>query len=257
MKRIYAIFLAAAAAAVETLAHNRRCSTTLKVALGAALLICAVVLLPRANVHAQASAFANFEGSQTNPIRMSADGTRLFAVNTPNQTLSVFDLTVPTSPKLIAEIPVGLEPVSVNPASDDIAWVVNQVSNSISVVSVSKGIVVETIHARTEPMDVVFAGGLAYVSASRTNQILVFNQTTFAQVATIPLYGDNPRALAVSPNGSKVYVAFALSGNGTTILPQNLAPPQSAPVNPALSTPPQVGLIIQWNNPTWSQDITY
>ena len=103
----------------------------------------------------------------------------------------------------------------------------------------------------------VFAGGLAYVSASRTNEILVFNQTTFTQVATIPLYGDNPRALAVSPDGSKVYVAFALSGNGTTILPQNLAPPQSAPVNPALPSPPQVGLIIQWNDPTWSKDITY
>jgi hypothetical protein len=28
------------------------------------------------------SAYANFEGSQTNPIRLSADGTRLFAVNT-------------------------------------------------------------------------------------------------------------------------------------------------------------------------------
>ncbi len=231
--------------------------TLTTLAVGAALAICAVVLLPRPSVHAQTGVFANFEGAQTNPIRMSADGTRLFAVNTPNQTLSVFDLTVPTSPQLIAEIPVGVEPVSVNPASDDIAWVVNQVSNSISIVSVSKGIVVETIHARTEPMDVVFAGGLAYVSASRTNQILVFNQTTFAQVATIPLYGDNPRALAVSPNGSKVYVAFALSGNGTTILPQNLAPPQSAPVNPALPSPPQVGLIIQWNNPTWSQDITY
>src|SRR3984957_298103 len=257
MKRIYAIFQAAAAAAVETLAHNRRCSTTLKVAVGAALVICAVVLLPRANVHAQASAFANFEGSQTNPIRMSADGTRLFAVNTPNQTLSVFDLTVPTTPQLIAEIPVGLEPVSVNPVNDDTAWVVNQVSNTISVVSVSKGIVVATISAKTEPMDVVFAGGLAYVSASRTHQILVYNLTTLSQVATIPLYGDNPRALAVSPDGSKVYVAFALSGNGTTILSDTLAPPQSAPVNPNLPPPPQVGLIIQWNDPTYSKNIKY
>jgi DNA-binding beta-propeller fold protein YncE len=231
--------------------------TLTTLAVGAALAICAVVLLPRPSVHAQTGVFANFEGAQTNPIRMSADGTRLFAVNTPNQTLSVFDLTVPTSPQLIAEIPVGVEPVSVNPMSDDIAWVVNQVSNSISIVSVSKRIVVETIHAKTEPMDVVFAGGLAYVSASRSNQILVFNETTLAHVATIPLYGDNPRALAVSPDGSKVYVAFALSGNGTTILPQSLAPPQSKPVNPALPTPPQVGLIIQWNDPTWSKDITY
>jgi DNA-binding beta-propeller fold protein YncE len=254
---------------METLAYKRRRLTTLKVAVGAALVICAVVLLPRANVHAQASAFANFEGSQTNPIRMSADGTRLFAVNTPNQSLSVFDLTVPATPKLIAEIPVGLEPVSVNPVSDDIAWVVNQVSNSISIVSVPKGIVVHTIYAKTEPMDVVFAGGLAYVSASRTNEILVFNESTLAQVATIPLYGDNPRALAVSPDGSKVYAAFALSGNGTTLIPQNLAPPQcgngtppnttlcTPAINPALPAPPQVGLIIKWNNPTWSKDIRF
>src|ERR1700689_4909458 len=60
------------------------------------------------------SAFVNFEGAQTNPIRISADGTRLFAVNTPNGTVSVFDLTKPANPSLIAEIPVGIEPVSVN-----------------------------------------------------------------------------------------------------------------------------------------------
>jgi len=45
-----------------------------------------------------ASAFVNFEGALTNPIRISADGTRLFAVNTPNGTLSVFNLTVAASP---------------------------------------------------------------------------------------------------------------------------------------------------------------
>ena len=230
----------------------------LKIAVGFVLLICAVLLLlPRRNVHAQASAFANFEGAQTNPIRISADGTRLFAVNTPNQTLSVFDLTAPASPRLIAEIPVGVEPVSVNPRSDDEAWVVNQVSNTVSIVSVSQGIVVQTIPAKPEPMDVVFAAGLAYVSVSRANEVLVFNPNTLALVATIPLLADNPRALAVSPDGTKVYAAIALSGNGTTILPQNLAPPQSAPINPALPAPPQVGLIIKWNDPNWTQDIPY
>src|ERR1700690_1438555 len=88
---------------------------------------------------AQASGYANFEGSQSNPIRLSADGTRLFVVNTPNASLSVFDVTIPTTPKLIAEIPVGVEPVSVNPRTDNEAWVVNEVSNTVSVVSVSQG----------------------------------------------------------------------------------------------------------------------
>ncbi len=89
------------------------------------------------------SEFVNFEGAQTNPIRMSGDGTRLYALNTPNSTLSVFDLTNPSAPALIVEIPVGIEPVSVNvnPTNNDEVWVVNQVSDSVSVASVSKGIV--------------------------------------------------------------------------------------------------------------------
>src|ERR1700679_2337988 len=101
----------------------------------AAFLAAFVILVALVTTTAQAPppAFANFEAAQTNPIRLSADGTRLFAVNTANNTLSVFDVTTPGTPKLLAQIPVGLGPVSVNPLTDDIAWVVNQVSNSVSV----------------------------------------------------------------------------------------------------------------------------
>src|ERR1700689_4439336 len=186
-----------------------------------AVLAAFVTLLTLVTTTAQAPppAFANFEAAQTNPIRLSADGTRLFAVNTANNTLSVFNVTTPGTPSLLAQIPVGLGPVSVNPLTDDIAWVVNQVSNSVSIVSVSKGIVTNSInYLKSEPMDVVFAGTQAYVSVSRSNQILVFDVDTLVPVATIPVYGDNPRAMAVSPNGSTVYAAFALSGNATTII---------------------------------------
>src|SRR3954464_7814033 len=94
-------------------------------------------------IHAQNS-YVNFEGKQTSPVRLSADGTRLFAVNTPDARLSVFDVTHPSNPVLIAEIPVGIEPVSVNPRTADEVWVVNEVSDSISVVSVSQRIVTDT-----------------------------------------------------------------------------------------------------------------
>jgi DNA-binding beta-propeller fold protein YncE len=202
------------------------------------------------------SEFVNFEGAQTNPIRISADGTRLFAVNTPNGTLSVFDITQPANPALIAEIPVGVEPVSVNinpkVAGNNEAWVVNQVSNSVSVVSVSQGIVTDTIYAKTEPADVVFAGtGLAFVSIARSNLVNVYNTSTHALVKSIPLTGQSPRPLAVSADGSTVYVAFALSGNHTTIIPLTKAPPQPPPVNPALPAPPPVGLIIDASDPTY------
>jgi YVTN family beta-propeller protein len=238
-----------------------------------AFLAAFVILLALVTTTAQAppAPFANFEAAQTNPIRLSADGTRLFAVNTPNSSLSVFDVTTPGTPSLLAQIPVGLGPVSVNPLTRDVAWVVNQVSNSISIVSVSQGIVTSTIdNLLSEPMDVVFAGAQAYVSVSRSNQIAVFDTNTLAPISTIPVFGDNPRALAVSPDGNTVYAAFALAGNATTIIPATLAPPQCGtpnttppsppcvpPINPDLPPPPPVSLIVAATNPTWTTDIPF
>jgi len=207
-------------------------------------------------------AFLNFEGAQTNPIRISADGSRLFAVNTPNASVSVFDLTQPSTPKLIVEIPVGIEPVSVNinpdvPGNDE-AWVVNQESDSVTVVSVSRGIVTDTLYAKDEPADIVFAGsGLAFVSIARSNLINVYGTSTHALVKSIPLLGEEPRALAVSNDGSTIYTAFALSGNHTTLVRITDAPPPPPPINPALPPAPQVALIVDAYDQTWSNFIRY
>jgi len=233
---------------------------TIKWAWSPGLLLAGLTTLPL-SAQVPPSAFVNFEGAQTNPIRISNDGTRLFAVNTPNGTLSVFNLTQPGSPALIAEIPVGIEPVSVNinpnVSGDDEAWLVNQISNSVSVVAVSKGIVTDTLYAKTEPADVVFANGNAFVSVARSNMVNVYNASTHALVTSIPLVGEEPRALAVSPNGGTVFVAFALSGNHTTIVPYEISPPPPPPVNPALPPPPQVSLIIDASDPAWTKNIKY
>ena len=217
------------------------------------LILLGLSLSITANAQVSTSAYANFEGSQTNPIRLSPDGTRLFVVNTADGRLSVFDLTNPTAPRLIAEIPVGIEPVSVNPRSNDEAWVVNQVSDSISIVSVSNRVVTDTILVKDEPMDVVFAGTKAFVSVSRRNEIRVFDVGTHAQIgAPIAVFGGNPRALAVSNDGTKVYAAFALSGNRTTIIPRQLAPPPPPPTNTSLPPAPQQGIIVDATNPIWN-----
>ncbi len=138
--------------------------------------------------------YVNFESAQTNPVRLSPDGTRLFAVDTPDARVSVFDVSQSGNPVLIAEIPVGIEPVSVNARSNDEAWVVNQESDTVSVVSVSKGIVTDTIYAKDEPMDVVFASGLAFVSVSRNNQINAYDVNTHRLVASIPDFWRETRA---------------------------------------------------------------
>jgi YVTN family beta-propeller protein len=215
-----------------------------------------VILLPmmlRAQV--STSSFVNFEGAQTNPIRLSTDRTRLFAVNTPDARLSVFDLSNPSIPQLIAEIPVGIEPVSVNPRTNDEVWVVNQVSDSVSIVSVSQGIVVDTLQVKDEPADVVFAGTYAFVSASRSNEIRVFDVNTHAQVKTIPVFGENPRAMAVSNAGDRVYAAFALSGNRTTNLGSQNIQAQPPPTNPDLPPPPPATLIVDAADPAWHPSV--
>ena len=209
------------------------------------------------NLLAQSTNYVNFEGKQTSPIRLSPDGTRLFAVNTPDARLSVFDVSNPSNPILIAEIPVGLEPVSVNPLNNDEAWVVNEVSDSVSIVSVSRHLVTDTLYVKDEPADVVFAAGKAFVTAARKNQIAVFDQVSHALITNLAVFGENPRALAVSPDGAKVYAAFALSGNRTTIIPAGLAPPPPPPTNPNLPPAPQVGLIVDAANPAWTNVLKY
>ena len=64
----------------------------------------AAILACTATLRAQ---FVNFEAHQTRPICLSPDGTRLFAVNTPDGRLSVFDVSNPANPApvLIREIP--------------------------------------------------------------------------------------------------------------------------------------------------------
>ena len=219
------------------------------------LLLLVAAIGPAANSWSQSS-FVNFEATQTNPVRLSPDGRRLFAVNTPDARLSVFDVSSPANPVLIAEIPVGVEPVSVNPLTDDEAWVINEVSDSVSIVSVSRHLVTDTLYVKDEPADVAFAGGRAFVTVSRNNEVRAFDVADHTQLAVIPLFGEAPRALAVGADGAKVYAVFALSGNRTTLIPAGQAPPQPPPVN-IMNQPPQVGLIVDAADTNWSSVITY
>ncbi|TMQ27427.1 MAG: hypothetical protein E6J90_02670, partial [Deltaproteobacteria bacterium] len=99
-----------------------------------------------------------FESGPVRPIALSPDGTRLFAVNTPNATLEIFNVTS-TGISFASRVPVGLEPVAVAARNNTEVWVVNHLSDSVSVVTLSgTPHVTRTLLVGDEPRDIVFAG---------------------------------------------------------------------------------------------------
>ena len=164
--------------------------------------------------------FINFETPVVSPIQISPDGTRLAVCNLPDSMLDILDLTV-FPPRRIYSVPVGLDPVSCRFRTDSEVWVVNHISDSVSVVDLELRAVVHTLHTEDEPYDVVFAGDpqRAFVSCGQTNAILVFDPSNLdATPGRIPVLAEKPRMLAVSPDGATVYAALFESGNSTTIL---------------------------------------
>src|SRR2546426_599336 len=108
---------------------------------------------------------------------------------------------------------------------------VNQISDSISVVDLDGMRIVATLDTLDAPADVVFAGTpeRAFVSCAGANTVQVFDPLSRTLVSSIPIEGQRPKAMAVSIDHAKVYVAIFESGNGSTILSAGVAPLNSFP----------------------------
>ena len=153
-------------------------------------------------------------------MAISPDHNTLAVCNTADQRVELFDLTGDL-PQPVGTITVGIDPVSVTYRNNSEIWVVNQLSDSVSIVDISKQIVTATLYTDDEPADVIFAGNpeRAYVSCSQTDTVLVFNPGDIsAPPLTIAIEAEDPRALCSSPEGDRVYVAIFESGNNSTIM---------------------------------------
>lgn len=203
--------------------------------------------------------FVHFESGQVHPATLTPGGARLLVVNTPDNRLAVFDLTGP-APARVAEIPVGLEPVAVAALGDSEAWVVNQLSDDVSIVNLNTRHVRATLRVGDEPGDVVFAGSpaRAFVSVSQEDCIKVYDPANLAAAPTvIPIAGRRPRSLARNAAGTRVYVAVFHGGNRTSVLAAGEIPADSMPqdpqypMDPGLPPAPRVGIVIQQQGGSW------
>jgi DNA-binding beta-propeller fold protein YncE len=206
---------------------------------------------------AQSSAapnFIEFESGQVRPLAMSPDQNTLFAVNTPNGTLEIFGIGTGGSLTQTGHIPVGMEPVAVAVRTNQEVWVVNHLSDSISIVSlVGTPHVVRTLLVGDEPRDIVFAGnnGYAFITTAHRGQqrtdpsiagvpgagdpqlttggvpradVWVFDPNNLGATmggtpkSILSFFTDTPRALAVSPDSNTVYIAGLETGNQTTVV---------------------------------------
>jgi DNA-binding beta-propeller fold protein YncE len=223
--------------------------------------------------------FINFETAPVHPLDRSPSGDLLASVNLPDGRVDIYSLAGQL-PARIASIPVGVDPVSVRFRTDEELWVVNHISDTLSVIEVPRVAVVATLNTADGPCDVVFAPDppRAFVSCAMTNVIQVFAATPRnpRAIRTLEIQGDRPKALTMSRDGTRVYAAIFESGNRSTILAtrpsdlnrfpapsvvdfppgphagQNPPPNSSAgfnpPIRPELSQtnpPPRVGLVVK------------
>lgn len=204
--------------------------------------------------------FVHFESAHVRPLALTPSGDFLLAVNTPDNRLVGFDLRAGL-PSRAFDIPVGMEPVSVAVLDDSTAWVVNQLSDDVSVVNLDTRHVRATIRVGDEPSDVVFAGTplRAYVSVSQEDVVKVYDPVTLAPAGPpIPIPGRMPRALARNADGSRVWVAVLHAGNRTSVVPFAQAldslPPPNPPMAGTLPPAPDVALIVQQQGDDWRDE---
>jgi DNA-binding beta-propeller fold protein YncE len=166
------------------------------------------------------SSFVNWENLGVHPLDMTPNGNRLLVTNTADNRLEILKVDVQGLVP-VGSVSVGLDPVSVRLRTPTEAWVVNQISDTISIVDLATFNVVATLNTADEPTDVIFAGApqRAFVSCSQANVVQVFDPANLTQnPLSLPIKGERPRSLAVSGNGRYVYVAIFESGNATTLL---------------------------------------
>ena len=122
---------------------------------------------------------------QVRPLAFTPNKQLLLATNTPDAKLEVYKVKQNGDLEHVVSVPVGLEPVAVAARTNQEAWVVNHLSDSVSIVKLDgqKSYVTRTLLVGDEPRDIVFAGpdkSKAFITTAHRGQ----NSPTDPQLST-------------------------------------------------------------------------
>lgn len=155
-----------------------------------------------------APAGVSYSGST---LAVTPDGASLLVANPDSNTLSFVDLATHT---VQAEIPVGLQPVSLVVAADgERAYVINQASNSLSVVDIALRSVVHSQSVGERPSGVALSpdGRFLAVAESGEDRIRLLDPLSLSTQALIAV-SDRPYGLAFTPDSRRLLVTHLLDG---------------------------------------------
>jgi len=147
---------------------------------------------------------------------LTGDGRTLLVVNPDSNSLSLVDVT---SLKVLAEIPVGLDPRCV--AIDDTgnrAYVSERESDSISVVDLELRKVTGSAPTRDRPYGLVVDGSRqrVYATEQGADAVSIRDAAALQEVAAVPT-SDRPSGLLLSADNKRLYVTHLLTSLVTVI----------------------------------------
>lgn len=155
----------------------------------------------------------NFERAPLQPMELSADGTRLYAINSAGGRLAAFDVA---SGQLVLEIPTGIGGVAVarRPGGEEL-WLVDEIASSVFVIEPATLNIVRTIRVGGLPHGIAFTpdGERAYVTCSGVSRVDVIDCAAGAVVHSIPVPIKQPRGIVWADGHA--WVVPLLSGNNS------------------------------------------
>lgn len=256
-----------------------------------AITLCGAFIFAPHVVAATTSTLTLFETGQVRPLALSHDGKYLYALNTPDAKLEIFRVNS-EGIEARGSVSVGLEPVAVAVRNENEIWVVNHLSDSVSVIDVHESEhprVTRTLLVGDEPRDLLFAGkkhDRAFITTAHRGQnnpndpqlttpgigradVWVFDANHLGSslegtpLTVITLFTDTPRALAATPDGTRVYAAGFFTGNRTTTIAEGTVPDggeakgglPATRVDAAGESQPETGLIVQFDGQHWVDEL--